>query len=82
MINNCSISGEDVGSLNTANSLQNSECSVKKEEAQSVVDSMVSKYSHLKKSHLHFQAMIHIENFKRVTQKNQFFRGIPMEVVR
>ena len=41
MINNCSISGKDVGSFNTANSLQNSKCSVDQTKAKTEVESQV-----------------------------------------
>jgi len=39
MINNCSISGKDVGSFNTANSLQDSKCSVDQTKAKNEVES-------------------------------------------
>eukprot|EP00092_Neocalanus_flemingeri_P044439 GFUD01049285.1.p1 GENE.GFUD01049285.1~~GFUD01049285.1.p1 ORF type:complete len:348 (-),score=95.20 GFUD01049285.1:43-1086(-) len=38
MINNCSISGEDVGSFNTGNTQQGSACTVGREEARGEVD--------------------------------------------
>lgn len=38
MINNCSISGENVGSFNTANTLQQTQCSITKETAMKEVE--------------------------------------------
>ena len=41
MIDNCTISGEEVGSFNTGNTLQGSECTIDKEMARGEVDKQV-----------------------------------------
>jgi hypothetical protein len=41
MITNCSISGENVGSFNTGNTLQGTDCTIDKETARGEVDRQV-----------------------------------------
>ena len=41
MIDNCTISGEEVGSFNTGNALQGSKCTIAKETAREEVDKQV-----------------------------------------